>query len=78
MLILGVVQFVTAIVASGYSCAAVCCCRKNSNFRGTVIFAPSSNDQTFVPASAALNGQTATQSEGKYLVHIFKQFIKSK
>ena len=71
MLILGLVQAVTAIVASGYSCAAVCC-RNNSKFRGTVIFAPSSNtnDHTFVPASAALNGQTVTLSEGTYL-HAF-------
>ena len=68
MLILGLVQAVMAIVASGFSCAAVCC-RKNSKFHGTVIFAPSTNTngQTYAPAPVALNGQTATQSEGKYL-----------
>ena len=55
MLILAVVQAVTAIVTSGFSCAAVCC-GKNSNFHGTLIFAP---------APVALNGQTETQSEGK-------------
>ena len=55
MLILAVVQAVTAIVASGFSCAAVCC-GKNSNFHGTLIFAP---------APVALNGQTETRSEGK-------------
>ena len=54
MLILAVVQAVTAIVASGFSCAAVCC-GKNSN-HGTLIFAPT---------PVALNGQTETRSEGK-------------
>ena len=55
MLILGLVQAVTAIVASGFCCAAVCC-GKNSNFHGKLIFAP---------APVALNGQTETRSEGK-------------
>ena len=67
MLILGLVQAVAAIVASGYSCAAICC-RQNSKYPGTVIFAPpptNSNNQTFVPAPVSLNFQTATQSTGK-------------
>ena len=69
MLILGLVQAVTAIVASGFSCRAVCCCQ-NSKYRGTVIFAPSTNtnDHIFFSAPVALNAQTATQSdsEGMY------------
>ena len=77
MLILGLVQAVMAIVASGFSCAAVCC-RKNSKFHGTVIFAPSTNTngQTYAPAPVALNGQTATQSEGKYLQVFYIYNIK--
>jgi hypothetical protein len=65
MLILGLVQAVSAIVASGYSCAAVCC-RQNSNYPGTVIFAPhnNTNNHAFVPVPVvSLNSQTATQSE---------------
>ena len=68
MLILGLVQAVTSIVASGFSCAAVCC-RQNSKYPGNVIFAPpptNTNNQTFVPAPVVLNSQTATKSEGKY------------
>ena len=66
MLILGLVQAVAAIVASGYSCAAICC-RQNSNYPGTVIFAPPNNtkNETFVPTQVSLNSQTATQSEGR-------------
>ena len=73
MLIIGLVQAVTAIVASGYSCAAVCC-RQNSKYPGTVIYAPptNSNNQTFVPAPVSLNFQTATQSTGKnfYIMYL--------
>ena len=66
MLILGLVQAVTSIVASGFSCAAVCC-RQNSKYPGNVIFAPpiNTNNQTFVPAPVVLNSQTTNQSEGK-------------
>ena len=66
MLIASLIQAVAAIVASGYSCAAICC-RQNSKYPGTVIFAPptNSNNQTFVPAPVSLNFQTATQSTGK-------------
>ena len=69
MLIVSLVQAVTAIVASGFSCRTVCC-RQNSKYRGTVIFAPAAdtNNQTFFSAPVALNAQTATQSdsEGMY------------
>ena len=62
MIILGLVQAVTAIVASRFSCAAICC-RKNLKYPGTVIFAP---------APVTLNAQTTVQSdsEGKYF-HIY-------
>ena len=77
MLILGLVQAVSAIVASGYSCAAVCC-RQNSNYPGTVIFAPpnNTNNQAFNPVPVYLNSQTATQSEGKmYFYIVYLKYI---
>ena len=85
MLIASLIQAAAAIVASGYSCAAVCC-RQNSKYPGTVIYAPptNSNNQTFVPAPVSLNFQMATQSNGKnvYIMYIsiivnrkLKQFL---
>ena len=81
MLILGLVQAVVSIVASGFSCAALCC-QKKSNYPGNVIYVPNNqtfipapvafapptntNNQTFVPSPVVLNAQTATRSEGKY------------
>ena len=63
MFIFGLVQAVVSIVASGYSCKAVCC-RRNSKYPGTVkylgrnvIFAPPSNTKnpTSGPAPVLLN-----------------------
>ena len=56
MLIVGLVQAVVSIVASGFSCAAVCC-QKKSNYPGNVIFAPPSNTKnpTCGPVPVLLN-----------------------
>jgi len=60
LLIVGLVQAVTSIVAAGYSCSAICC-GQTQNYPGTVIYAPAlanTNQSHFVPV--ALNVQAAT------------------
>ena len=52
MLIVGLVQGLTSIVAAGYSCSAICC-GENQNYPGMVIYSPSlasnTNQSHFVP-----------------------------
>merc|ERR1719158_886615 len=52
MLIVGLVQALTSIVAAGYSCSAICC-GENQNYPGMVIYSPSlasnTNQSHFVP-----------------------------
>ena len=60
LLIVGLVQAVTSIIAAGYSCSAICC-GQTQNYPGTVIYAPAlanTNQSHFVPV--ALNVQAAT------------------
>ena len=53
MLIVGLVQAVTSIVAAGYSCSAICC-GQNQNYPGVVIYAPANNTNQshFVPVQS--------------------------
>merc|ERR1719350_1069560 len=53
MLIIGLVQAVTSIVAAGYSCSAICC-GQNQNYPGVVIYAPANNTNQshFVPVQS--------------------------
>ena len=52
LLIIGLVQASTSIVAAGYSCSAICC-GENQNYPGMVIYSPSlasnTNQSHFVP-----------------------------
>ena len=51
LLIVGLVQAVTSIVAAGYSCSAICC-GQTQNYPGTVIYAPAlanTNQSHYIP-----------------------------
>ena len=58
MLIIGLVQAVTSIVAAGYSCSAICC-GQNQNYPGVVIYAPANTNQShFVPVGSNVQSTT--------------------
>ena len=51
MLIVGLVQGLTSIVAAGYSCSAICC-GENQNYPGMVIYSPTlanTNQSHYIP-----------------------------
>jgi hypothetical protein len=64
MLIVGLVQAVTSIVAAGYSCSAICC-GQNQNYPGVVIYAPANSNQSHF-APVALNVQSTNPGNFVY------------
>ena len=51
LLIVGLVQALTSIVAAGYSCSAICC-GENQNYPGMVIYSPTlanANQSHYIP-----------------------------
>ena len=66
MLIVGLVQALTSIVAAGYSCSAVCCGQNNQNYPGIVIYDPASNTNQSHFTPIALNIQATTPGNFVY------------